>query len=155
LSSGVQIQSDSREHNRAVLKHLPYKFKGIIASSLLLPGERVESVVYQPTIWRAQHRLFRLQQAAAMVLVLTNMHVLVVHDERSHEETSNGMIARYYPLSRVIGAEVQLSDGRHLLNLRAGLGEVWESHALQFEPAATAEVDALLAAIGLQIGVGQ
>jgi hypothetical protein len=144
LSSGIQSQSDTAEHNRVALQPLPFKFRGITASHLLLPGERLESVVYQPTIWRAHLVRLRRQQASAKMLALSNLHLLVAQEERSNEESCYGIIARYFPRSRLLGVEVQPSERSLVLKVRAGLGQAWETHAFEFSPDAKVGLDALL-----------
>lgn len=137
------VEADLREHNRAVLKHLRFKFKNIIALVVLVPGERVEAVVNQPAIWRTIYGRIRRQQAPAKVVLLTNMHLLVVEEEPSREETTNGYIARYYPLGKLLSTELQPADERLWLEIQAGAGPARDTHMLQFAPSAMDELRAV------------
>ncbi len=113
--TGLKSADNSRNLN--LLDHLPYKFKNIIAGRLLLPDEAVRGVVFRDAIWSCTLRVFRRLRAPALALVLTNFHLLAMHEDFGSVGSKYGVIFRYFPLDSILRARLQQEDKQTRLDL--------------------------------------
>jgi hypothetical protein len=132
------------------LADLPFKFMNIITHNLLLPGEQVQAVVFQPAIWTTQFRFFHHQQAAARALVLTDCHILIAEEELTGRTDHWGLITRFFPRSRIQSAILEREPTNACLHLILEHQGATQTARLAFEPGAEAALDAMLARMQIQ-----
>ncbi len=97
--------------HRDPLARLPYKFRNLIPLRLLLPGERIEAVAFQPGIWKRHLLLFRRRIRPTTLLLLSNLHLLLISEEEvDGDANSHGLVTRYYPRSRL--ADITVTQNR-------------------------------------------
>jgi hypothetical protein len=124
---------------------LPFKFKNLIPLTLMLPGEQVQAVVYQPTIWGHRLGVLRFQRAPATAVVLSPDYLLIAQDDLTNTRAAYGLIARYCPRGRLRKATLEQSQGNLWLNITVGVQKVEDTIRLLFEPGAAAAVEDLIA----------
>ena len=83
---------------------LPLKFINGIRIYGVLPGERLEQLVFQPGTWERRLLLFRQAILANTLLLLTSNYLVVVQEEL---EVSQGWILSYIPRSRIVSIQNQ------------------------------------------------
>ena len=115
------------------LTTLPFKFMNIIRHNLLLPDEQVQAVVYRPAMWPNTRKLFRLQRAAAMALVLSNYHFLIAEEDSTQPENGYGLITRFYPRNRVSHVALEHGQDGLWLHLTPELNRVRQEVHIPFE----------------------
>jgi hypothetical protein len=143
VQSGFTTVQPDRHLER--LAALPFKFMNIIMYDLLLPDEQVQAVVYRPTIWSNQRKLFRPQRAAAMTLVLTNYHILIAEEDLTGTRKSYGLITRFYPRSRVSHAALERGQDGLWLNLTLELNSARQEVRVLFEFGSQEAIQEMLA----------
>jgi len=126
------------------LADLPFKFMNIITHELLLPGEQVQAVVFQPAIWTTQFRFFRHQQAAARALVLTDCHILMAEEELTGRTDHWGLITRFFPRGRIQSAALGLKPTSASLQLILENRGATQTARLDFERGAQAALEKML-----------
>jgi len=141
--SGLPLPTGNRHY--AAFEGLPFKFMNLIPFRLLLPGEQAQAVVYQPAIWGRRLGIFRYQRAPAVVLVLSQEHLLVAQDDLTNLRTAYGIIARYCPRSRLRRAELEQTQHDLWLNVTVGLHDTEETLRVLFEPDAEPALQTLIA----------
>jgi hypothetical protein len=109
----------------------------IIPLYLLLLGEQIEAVIYQPPGYRIILRLFRRKHSAAKVVLLTNYHLLIIGEEFASGTGRYGWIAKFCP-----------RQNRRSITLEPGKIEV--QLAIALENAGVTESILLLLDKGLQ-----
>ena len=77
---------------------LPLKFINGVRIYGVLPGEKMEQLVFQPGTWERRLLLFRRAILANTLILLTSNYVVVVQEEL---EVSQGWILSYFPRSRI------------------------------------------------------
>jgi hypothetical protein len=143
-------QTTRGDRHLEYLYDLPFKFMNIIMRNLLLPGEQVQAVVYQPAIWTTRFRLFRRQQTAAMALVLTDSHILVAQEELTGRADHWGLITRFFPRCHIQHATMEQEAAYIWLRLALERRGATQKESLPFEPGAEAALGKLLALLHSQ-----
>jgi hypothetical protein len=142
------IESCSSKRDRSILTDLkdwPLKFRNL-GYLFLPPGSKLFGSVNWPTVLGA----FRHEVAPAAALFLTDRHLMIMAEEKSHawfvkrDRTKYGAITTYCPRSRVSGFQVQEHRRFHILELEArGAHGAKKFHVL-FPPDRNEEVTKLL-----------
>jgi hypothetical protein len=89
--------TDQATHSPTVQKdfeNLPLKFSNGVKIYGLLPGERLEELVFQPGLWKRWRILFRRPILANTLLLLTSNYMVVIQEEL---EVAQGWIISYIP----------------------------------------------------------
>lgn len=132
---------------REPLNGLPFKFRNMLPK-YLLEGERVEQVLFRPSHWERQARLWRVHTRAKAALLLTDLHLLVAEEELTRSEDNYGLIVTYLPRSRVRTARVREDGGVVNLSVQTGVGTAGEMLDLAFPLEMRAELENLAGRMG-------
>jgi hypothetical protein len=96
----------------------------------MLPGEQVLAPVHQPAIWRRVLGLFKHRRGPATAVVLSNEHLLIAQEDAPVAGAAFGMIARYYPRSRLASMTLEQVENDLWLMVvvrRRGVEESWRA----------------------------
>ena len=115
---------------------LPYKFANIVPNRLMLPGEQVQAMVYQPTLWRRRFGLFKRRRGPATTVVLSPEHLILAQEDAPAAGAAYGMIARYCPRTRLASLALERAEENLWLTVVARWHGVEESWRVLFQPAA-------------------
>lgn len=135
----IQQRGRSRppeKRDNSVFEGLPFKFKNLIPLRLMFPDEPVQALVYQPAIWGRRLGVLRQQRAPTTVLVLSPDHLLIAQEDLSSLRFAYGLIARYCPRDRLLGAALTHEGKDVWLEVTLAAGEAKETLRLLFEPEA-------------------
>jgi hypothetical protein len=100
----------------ASLEGLPFKFKRMIPAHLLLPGEKIRTAAYCPSIWKKDLGIFHRQISPRQVVVITDCHLILVQEEPSIGEDGYGLIAQFFPITYVEQLDLnQKAEGSELV----------------------------------------
>ncbi len=122
----------SGDRNLVELDSLSYKFINMISNRMLLPDEHIERLVYQPKIWKQYLLVFKRLRAPAMVVILSNYHLLVGHEDPSQQDTTYGWITRYCPRRRVRRVTLEKTPLEISMNITVGLDGIEETFPVLF-----------------------
>jgi len=123
----------------ASLEGLPLKFLNY-GRRLLLPGEKLEAVIFQPEIWTPHHRFFRKKKAPGSLVLLTDRGVSSVQEEFLPRSKGYGMTSRFIPRRSLKGMAVEGCGDSVCLEMKIGLQSNAEQVSLSFEPHAEEEL---------------
>ncbi|GIK72963.1 MAG: hypothetical protein BroJett021_19510 [Chloroflexota bacterium] len=128
---------------------LPFMYRSLIPYRQLLKDECVHAVIYQPAIWERKLLLFRRRLSPTTVVLLSNYHLMLTSDEKvPGNQATHGVIARYYPLSRIIALNTEKTAQGIRLEIQAGIGDVYETQSIFLEREAENDVRELIDQIG-------
>jgi hypothetical protein len=85
---------------------LPLKFSNGLKIYGLLPGEKLQGLVFQPALWERRLYFFRRPILANTLLLLTTNYVVVIQEELRVEQ---GWILSYIPRHCITGIQLQPS----------------------------------------------
>lgn len=123
---------------------LPFKFANIVPNRLMLPDERVQAMVFQPTIWRRRFGLFKRRRGPATTVVLSPEHLILAQEDAPAAGAAYGMIARYCSRSRLASLTLEQAENDLWLTVVARWRGVEESWRVLFQPAAEPALQALV-----------
>jgi hypothetical protein len=89
------------------IEKLPLKFSNGVKIYGLLPGEKLEDLVFQPGTWKRRLLLFRRPVSANTLIMLTSNYLVVIREELG---VSHGWIISYIPRKNIIGVQNQPRD---------------------------------------------
>ncbi len=140
ICGSAQPSQPAEKHHLDILAELPYKFQNMIPRYTLLPKEQVLEVIYRPALWKNSAGFFKTLAAPRMVLAVTNLHLLLIEEDRDGTESNYGFITTFIPLDRINQAVVVPSTG----SLRLAIQLAWQGASraleLEFPPNLQAEV---------------
>jgi hypothetical protein len=117
-ANSIEKASFSPAMQKAV-GNLPLKFFNGVRIYGLLPGEDLEELVFQPSVWERRLLLFRRVVLANILLMLTSNYMVIIQEEL---EVSQGWILTYIPRKSMVTIQNQPSSQWNELtvNLRKG-----------------------------------
>lgn len=89
------------------LGNLPLKFSNGVKIYGLLPGEKLDELVFQPASWKPWFLFFQRPVSANTLLLLTSHYMVVIQEELNVKQ---GWLLSYIPRSNISRVEHQLSD---------------------------------------------
>jgi hypothetical protein len=128
-----------------ILDKFPFKFMNIISYRMLLPEEQVRAAVFRAPVWTGWHGFFRRQKAAALALVLSNAHLLIMEEENKGATDQYSLITRFCPRRSI--CEIGLEREADQLSFRLTLGRpgLTESLRIPFDYSAEQDLGQLVA----------
>lgn len=130
------------KQGRELLDPLPFKFRNMLPK-YLLEGERIEQVIFRPSHWERQARLWRVHTRSKAALLLTDLHVLAAEEELTRSEDSYGLIVTYLPRKRVHAVQLREEGDALNLSVRTAVGTAGETLELLFPLELRPELEAL------------
>jgi hypothetical protein len=89
-------------------EELPLKFSNGVKIYGLLPGEKLEELVFQSGTWRRRLYFFRQPVSASTLLMLTSHYMVVLQEDLNVKQ---GWILSYIPRNNIVGIQNQPGGG--------------------------------------------
>ena len=89
------------------IEKLPLKFSNGVKIYGLLPGEKLEDLVFQPGTWKRRLLFFRRPVSANTLILLTGNYVVVIREELG---IPHGWIISYIPRNNIVGMQSRPRD---------------------------------------------
>lgn len=147
--AGADLPPQTGRPKEEAFLDLPYKFENLVPNKLMLPGERVQAVVFQPTIWQRRWLVFKRRRGPAVTVVLSPEHLLLAREDSPPAGAAYGMIARYCPRARLAALALESEGEDRWLAVTLRLHGVEESWRTLFQPAAEPALRTLVEQAGL------
>lgn len=119
---------------QSALATLPLKFSNGVRLFGLLPGETLETIVFQPGTWQTKLLFFRQPVLANTLLLLTSNFVTVIEEEL---RVRQGWIISYIPRANIIGIHHQPGNFWNKLTFQLEQGKQTAEYSLRLSPEAT------------------
>ncbi|HSN78600.1 MAG TPA: hypothetical protein VL334_26315 [Anaerolineae bacterium] len=145
--SGLPVQPGQSKDE--AFEALPFKFANIVPNRLMLPDERVQAMVFQPTIWQRRWGLFKRRRGAAITVVLSPEHLILAQEDAPAAGAAYGMITRYCPRSRLAAMTLEPTEQDLWVTVTLRLHGVEENWRMLFEPSAEPALYTLIGQVGL------
>lgn len=140
--AGQWVGSGGR--NLAALAMLPYKFH-VHTQSILLPHESIHAFFYRPAIRTKHFGGITRHIAPAVLLLLSDFHLLLIQDGQSEAGSNYGMITQWRSRCTVNPPVFRHEQNRSWAFLKFNQAEVTEELRLQIDQDAAARLEEMFA----------